>query len=147
MDFKQRKNNEIEFFDVTADVGYIAHGKTLNESFENSALAMFQVMTDTEKIDKKLEEKVNIEAEDLVSLLYEWLEELLIRSEIDLKLYSDFKVKIAKYDNYKLNATIKGEEIDLNKHSINSEVKAVTFHMMKVEKKDNDYISRVILDL
>ena len=37
----------------TADVAFIAYGKDLNEAFENAAKAMFNVMTDISKVDKK----------------------------------------------------------------------------------------------
>lgn len=149
-DLYELKNNlnKIEFFDVTADVGYLAYGKDLNEGFENSALAMFEVMTDTREISNKIEEKINIESEDLVSLLYDWLEELLIKSEVELKLYNSFKVKIIKSTTgYKLDANICGEEINLKKHKITAEVKAVTFHMMDIEVTENHVKCRVILDL
>lgn len=42
---------KFEFFDVTADVGIRAYGKTLEDAFENAALAMFEVMTDTSRIN------------------------------------------------------------------------------------------------
>lgn len=155
---KTKKNNidqnirkKFEFFDVTADIGYWAYGNTLEEAFENAALAMFDVITDIEKVSKKETKKISVESEDKVSLLYDFLEELLILQEVDLIFFSEFDVeiklnKMGNTNTYKLNASAKGEYINLKIHKRKSEVKAVTFHMMEVFC---EYICkvRVILDL
>jgi SHS2 domain-containing protein len=96
---------DFEFFDVTADIGIIAFGNTLNESFENAGLAMFNVISDTTNVAKNKEFKFFIESEDEVSLLYDFLEELLILHEINFMLFSDFKVEIKKINNnFRLDA-------------------------------------------
>jgi SHS2 domain-containing protein len=142
---------EFEFFDVTADIGYWAYGKSLNESFENAALAMFNVITNTQKIAKKHTREIYVESEDEVSLLYDFLEELLVLQELDLIFFSDFEVAIKKENTeagevYKLTAKATGENIDWDIHERKSEVKAITFHMMEVIYEDI-YKVRVILDL
>lgn len=140
-----------EFFDVTADIGYWAYGTTLEEVFENAALAMFDVITDVKKVSKKLIKELSVESEDKISLLYDFLEELLILQEVDLIFFSEFDVEIKlkkteNGNNYKLNALAKGEYINWKIHKRKSEVKAVTFHMMEVFCEDI-YKVRVILDL
>ena len=142
---------KFEFFDVTADIGFWAYGKTLEEAFENAALAMFNVITDTEKVAKKETKEIYVESEDKISLLYDFLEELLVLQEVDLILCSDFQVAIKKEikgkdEVYKLNAIAIGENIDWNIHERKSEVKAITFHMMEVLCEDIFKV-RVILDL
>jgi len=142
---------KFEFFDVTADIGYWAYGRTLEESFENAALAMFNVITNTSKVSKKEVRKICVESEDKVSLLYDFLEELLVLQEVDLIFFSYFQVAInneIKDDDkvYKLNAIATGEAIDYNIHERRSEVKAITFHMMEVLCEDICEV-RVILDL
>jgi len=144
----QRK---FEFFDVTADIGYWAYGRTLEESFENAALAMFNVITNTQKVAKKEVIEIYVESEDKISLLYDFLEELLIFQEVDLILFSNFQVAINKEirddeEVYKLSAIATGETIDHNIHEKKSEVKAITFHMMEVLCEDICKV-RVILDL
>ena len=147
----EKIHQRYEFFDVTADIGFWAYGKSLEESFENAALAMFNVITKTETIAENESRKINIESEDLTSLLYDFLEELLFIYEVDLFLFSKFDLNIKKgnIDNneiYMLEAVATGEEIDWNKHYRGSEVKAITFHMMEVLCEDICRI-RVILDL
>ena len=136
-----------EYFDVTADIGFIAYGNTLNEAFENAGLAIFNIISDTSGIDSKIAKSFEITSEDEVSLLYDYLEELLFYHEIDFMLLSDFSVNISKTDKgYNLKATIKGETIDWDKHERKSEIKAITFHMMDVKKTEH-YELRVIVDL
>ena len=136
-----------EYFDVTADIGFIAYGNTLNEAFENAGLAIFNIISDTSGIDSKISKSFEITSEDEVSLLYDYLEELLFYHEIDFMLFSDFSVNISKTDKgYNLKATINGEAIDWDKHERKSEIKAITFHMMDVKKTEH-YELRAIVDL
>jgi len=153
----KNKNNQklidekFEFFDVTADIGYWAYGKTLEEVFENAALAMFNVITNTQNVAKIETKEIYIESEDKVSLLYDFLEELLVLQEVDLILFSEFHVDIKNVikddgEVYILNSAVTGENIDWNIHERKSEVKAITFHMMEVLCEDICKV-RVILDL
>lgn len=136
-----------EYFDVTADIGFNAYGNTLNEAFENAGLAIFNIISDTSCIDSKIAKSFEITSEDEVSLLYDYLEELLFYHEIDFMLFSDFRVNISNSDEgYNLKATIKGETIDWDKHERKSEIKAITFHMMDVKKTEH-YELRAIVDL
>ena len=142
---------KFEFFDVTADIGFWAYGKSLDKAFENAALAMFNVITDTKKVAKKKSKKIYVESEDKTSLLYDFLEEVLIIYELESVLFSSFYVAIKKekindYEAYKLNGIATGENINWDIHERRNEVKAITFHMMEVLCEDICKLS-VILDL
>lgn len=137
-----------EFFDVTADIGFTAFGNTLNESFENAALAMFNVISNTENIRPKDKITFSINSEDEISLLYDFLEEILFYHETKFMLFSKFNVEISKIDDlFHLDASIEGEEIDWNLHKRGSEIKAITYHLMNVSNNNNVWQSRAILDL
>ena len=123
-----------EYFEVTADIGLKAYGKNLNEAFENAGMAIFNIISDTNDIDAKIEKSFEISSEDEVSLLYDYLEELLFLHEVEFMLFSEFYVKIT--DDLHLEATIKGEEINWDKHERKTEIKAITFHKMDVKKSD-----------
>ena len=154
------KNNEsksegYDYFDVTADIGFYAYGNSLDEAYENAGLAMFNVITDISKVKKDESREFEIVSEDLVSLLYDYLEELLFLQDTEFLFFSDFKVNIEKIvddessnlENYKLTCFACGEEIDWNVHSPKSEVKAITFHKMCVKEDDGVFKLRAILDL
>ena len=136
-----------EYFEVTADIGFKAYGNTLNEAFENAGLAIFNIISDTDNISPNIDKSFQITSEDEVSLLYDYLEELLFYHEIDFMLFSEFDVDIKKANGeYNLMATIKGEPIDWNKHERKTEIKAITFHMMDV-KKTQCFELQAIVDL
>lgn len=144
----EKTEKPFEFFDVTADIGFIAYGNSLEESFENSGLAMFNVISDTDTIEKSKELSFSISSEDKVSLLYDFLEELLFMHEVEFMLFSGFDVNICKDDDeFRLDATIKGADIDWEIQERGSEVKAITFHQMSVYEEDGIHKTRVILDL
>ena len=141
-------NQKFEFFDVTADVGYKAYGNTLDNAFENAALAMFEVITDTTKIEPKVERKIEVESEDECALLYDWLSEFLVMLDVDFLVFSKFEVKIQKKDDgLVLNGTAWGEEFNPEIHESRAEVKAVTYHWMDVKYENGKYMVQVILDI
>ena len=135
---------QYEYFDVTADIGFKSYGANLNEAFENAGLAIFNIISDTSDIDGEVEKSFEVTSEDEVSLLYDYLEELLFLHETEFMLFSEFHVDID--DNLHLKATIKGEGIDWDKHDRKTEIKAITFHKMDV-KKTNHVMLQAIVDL
>lgn len=149
------RTDKYDYFDVTADIGFHAYGESLEEAYENAGLAMFNVITDINKVRKEESREFEIVSEDLVSLLYDYLEELLFLQDTEFLFFSDFKVNIEKMDddessdleNYKLTCFACGDEIDWNVHSHKSEVKAITFHKMCVKEDDGIFKLRAILDL
>lgn len=138
-----------EFLEHTADAYIAAYGKDLAEAFENAAVAMFDVMTEVEKVRSKVEDLVEVEGEEEYSLLYSWLEALLIKSETNRMLYSRFKImrigKSAK--GFKLKARIWGEKFDPKKHLQKVGVKAVTYHRMEVVEEPERVTLKFILDI
>lgn len=131
-----------EYFDVTADIGFKAYGNDLNEAFENASVAMFNIITDTANVRPTREFKFEIDSEDEVSLLYDYLEELLFYHEVEFMLFSEFHVEID--NNLHLEAKILGEEIDWQKHERKTEIKAITFHKMDVRKTDHVELQAIV---
>lgn len=133
-----------EYFEATADIGLKAYGKDMGEAFENAGLAIFNIISDTSNISPLKEIEFEIASEDDVSLLYDYLEELLFYHETEFMLFSQFHVEID--ENLHLKARIKGEEINWDKHERKTEIKAITFHKMAVEKNGHVWV-RAIVDL
>lgn len=138
-----------EFLEHTADAYVAAYGKDLSEAFENAALAMFDVMTDVEKVDAKFMEYVKVEAEDEYALLYCWLEDLIVKTDVNQRLYSEFRVLgIDKTsDGFRLKAHIWGERFNPKKHTQKVGVKAITYHRMKIIKRQHAVTLKFILDI
>lgn len=136
---------KFEYFDVTADIGFRAYGESLDEAFENAGLAIFNIISDTSSIAPEIARSFELTSEDEVSLLYDYLEELLFYHEVDFMLFSEFIVDISKNDGaYNLKATIKGEAIDWDKHERKSEIKAITLHMMDVKKTQHFEVQSIV---
>ncbi|MEM2691389.1 MAG: archease [Candidatus Bathyarchaeia archaeon] len=143
-----RKRN-FEFLEHMADAYIAAYGRNLAEAFENAAAAMFEVMTDIEKVNPKNEDYVEVEAADEHALLYNWLEELLVKSEINEMLYSKFKIfEVTKTaDGFRLKAKIWGEKFNPEKHPQKVGVKAVTYHQMEIIREPDKTTVKFILDI
>ncbi|MBS7632268.1 archease [Candidatus Bathyarchaeota archaeon] len=138
-----------EFLEHTADAYIAAYGKNLAEAFENAALALFEVMTDTSQVAPAQEDKVEVTAEDEFSLLYSWLEALLVKSDTSQMLYSKFKILeiYEASDSFRLKAKIWGEKFNSKKHLQKVGVKAVTYHRMEILKDSQKVTLRFILDI
>jgi SHS2 domain-containing protein len=143
------KTGKFEFLEHTADILIAAHGQNISEAFENAALAMFEVMTDTSKVDPSVEDSVEVEAEDEYALLYSWLEALLVKSEVNGMLYSKFKVSSFEDsgEGFKLKANMWGEKFNAEKHPQKVAVKAVTYHRMEIIKEHDKVTLEFILDI
>jgi SHS2 domain-containing protein len=138
-----------EFLEHTADAYIAAYGESLEEAFENAALATFEVMTDIRKIKPKVEETVELEAHDESALLYSWLEEFLVRFETTGNLYSRFKISSIEKTpgGLKLRAKVWGEPYDSERHPSKVGIKAVTYHRMEIVKKPKAVTLKFILDI
>ncbi|MDI6806396.1 MAG: archease [Candidatus Aenigmarchaeota archaeon] len=137
---------KFKFIDITtADVAFVAYGKNLNEIFANAALAMFEVMVNTKQIIPKIKREIEVRGNDLLSLMFNWLNELLIYVDSDNLAFSKFDVKIDE-KNFSLKGICEGEEINPEKHETKTHVKAATYHRMKI-KKNKQWEAQVILDI
>ena len=143
------KTGKFKFLEHTADVYIAAHGTTLEEAFENAALAMFEVMTDTEKVSPDIEDSVEVEAEDEYAILYSWLEALLVNFETKNMLYSKFEISsIAETsEGFRVKAIVWGEKFNPEKHAQRVGVKAVTYHRMEIIKEIDKVTVEFILDI
>lgn len=143
------KTGKFEFLEHTADVYIAAHGKTMEEAFENAALAMFEVMTDTQKVSPEVEDSVEVETEDEYALLYSWLEALLVKFETKNMLYSKFKIPGIEEtsEGFRIKASVWGEKFNAEKHTQKVAVKAVTYHRMEIIKEIDKVTLEFILDI
>jgi SHS2 domain-containing protein len=140
---------QYEFLEHTADAYVAAYGRNLTEAFENAAVAMFDVMTEVEKVDPLTEDHVEADGEDEQEFLYNWLEVLLVKSEINGMLYSKFKISELNHDSngFRLKAKIWGEKFDAKRHLQKVGVKAITYHRMEIVKAPEQVTLKFILDI
>lgn len=132
-----------KYFEHTADIEFEAYGENLAQAFENAAKALFNSIIDMSKVEPKIEKTFEIESEDQESLLYDFLEQLIIYKDSENLVFSEFNVEI---NGLKLKATVKGDEFK-KEHDQKVDVKAVTYNNMKVGKKGDQYFVHVVVDI
>ncbi len=138
-----------EQYGHTADVGIRGYGSTLEEAFEAVALALFDVMVDVRKVEPGECREVEVEGEDLMALLYSFLEELLVLHDVEGLVFGDVKVEIEKSrEGYRLKARACGEVLDYEKHEPREEVKAITYHEMEIKQlPDGRWMAQLVPDI
>jgi SHS2 domain-containing protein len=134
-----------ETFEHTADVGLRARAADVNTLFAEAARAMFSVMAGNLDAVRPLEEvEITLGPDDLDALLRAWLGELLYVFHVRKLLLVDFSVAVSDEG---LRGTARGEPIDPVRHALDVEVKAVTWHGLKVEQTQDGWLAEVIVDI
>ncbi len=137
-DAEDENEQGYEYIDHTADIGLRAKGKDLETLFANAARGMFAILTDLETVRGTDEVDIEVEADELETLLRDFLAELLFHHEIDGIMFRSVDVEIEVEENqegtcYQLSATAKGEPYDPDRHEYHAEIKAVTRHLLEVD--------------
>ena len=133
-----------KLIEVEADIGFEVWSEDLNNLFEEAALAMYEIMVDIDKVEPKEERYIKIEAEEMDLLMHDWLSELLYITDVKGIVFSKFNVII---NNFKLEGKAFGEPVNRKKHNPKTEIKAVTYHRLKVSKENGIWRATVILDI
>lgn len=134
-----------EFLEHTADEKFRAFGKSLEEAFENSAIATFSVMTDLSELKGERKYEFEIEEENLESLLYSFLGELIFLRDSEEVIFKDFEVDINENSKYKLKCVAWADPF--NEQISYTDVKAITYNEMKIKETKEGFIIEAVLDI
>ncbi len=135
-----------EFLDHTSDILIKALGNSIDEAFEQAALGVYEIITNTNKVRALNEIKIEVEGLDLYNLLYRWIESLLYYTDSEGLVFSKFNVKI-DIQNNKLEATVYGEKFDSNIHEHRTIVKAMTYSQMEIKQEKNCWVLYFVVDI
>ncbi|WP_292471490.1 archease [Methanolobus sp.] len=137
-----------EYLEHTADAKFRAYGTTLEQAFENAALAMLNVMVDTSSVTNSSSVDFELSSPEIDNLLFDWLSEILYLFEVEEMVFGS--VEINKLDvsdeGCSLSATLSGETIDHSIHVFDTEVKAATYNEMRIEKTDDGWMIQATVD-
>ena len=134
-----------ELFDHTADLGLRIRAPDLNTLFQEAALALFTaIVDDLATIRERQQVMLELEADDYPYLLFDWLNELLYRFESERLLFGRFQVSV---EGRRLRGVAGGEPFDADRHSLGHEVKAITYHGLRVEKLADGWLAELIVDI
>ena len=134
-----------ETFDHTADVGLSAWGDTSGELLAALAEGLSDVICDRARVAPAAVRELRVRAEDVEALAVDFLADVLLAFEVDRFCLAE--AEVACDGEGSLSARLWGETYDPARHELKTEVKAVTYHQLKVAREADRWVGRVILDL
>ena len=142
-----------KYLEHSTDALVQAHGSGLEVLFENCAKGLVNIMFDIDKVGNHQFRTITASGEDLENLLFDWLEKVLLKILIDQIVLSRFSIKISQKDanvaekKYLLKARVGGEKVSYSKHNYKIEIKAITYHELKIQHIGHNYIATFLVDL
>ena len=134
-----------ELFEHTADLGLRATAADLDALFAEMAACLFTaIVEDFTLVRPVLDAAIEVVGTDRELLLFDWLKELLHRCEDEQMLFCRFEVTVGADG---LTAVAWGEPFDPDRHALGHEVKAITYHGLKVEKTADGWLAEVIVEI
>ena len=134
-----------ETFEHTADLGLRIRAADLDTLFAEAGLALFAaIVEDGATIEPRQQYAIELPPEEADYLLFDWLRELLYRFDAEHVVFARFEAHVGSDG---LKATAWGEPLDAARHALGHEVKAITYHGLRVEKEDGGWVAEVIVDI
>jgi len=134
---------------ATADVAFMATGKSLHELFIAAAEATMNVMVEElDSIASVLNKTISLQEDSLDMLMFKFLQEFIFLKDAEELLLRTKDIEIKKQNQkFILKAEAYGEIINTQKHELNVDVKAVTFHRFKISENKDGWEATVVLDI
>lgn len=134
-----------ETFEHTADLGLRIRAADLNTLFAEAAEALFSCLVEDLSSVKPVQMlEIRLQGEDREYLLFDWLKALLYHFDAEHLLFARFEVKITPEG---LEGKAWGEPLDRFRHELGHEVKAITYHGLKVEPSADGWLAELIVDI
>ena len=134
-----------ELLEHTADIAIRVKGSDLRDIFYKAAAAIFDIMADEKDVAGSPPESIEIKqsAGDLQELFINWLNELLSLSAANEVIFYDFKID--RLDENNIMSTVIGRS--MKDYKVNIEIKAATYHQLKIQEVGADWQAEVIFDV
>lgn len=134
-----------EHFAHDADIGIRGVGRTLNEAFEQGALALTAICTNPSGVMSRDSIVVTCSAPDPELLFVDWLNAVVYQMATQHELFGRFEVST---DGRQLTGTLFGESVDVDRHQPAAEVKGATYTALRV-KQDNagQWVAECVVDV
>jgi SHS2 domain-containing protein len=140
-----------EFLDEapTADVGFRAWGETLDECFRAAADAtLASMLANPDSVRPSERREVSVEDEEIELALVRFLEELVYYKDAEGLFLRAARVHVERAEGgWRVGAALEGERIDPARHERTGDVKAVTVHLLRVERTSTGWQATVVLDV
>jgi len=129
----------------TADIGIEAWGPTQSNLFEQAALGLRHLLVGTSQVTHNQQHQVHLDAEDAGELLVAWLNEIIFLFETQNLIPGEFRVE--RTNENELRAVIHAEPYTPERHVVEHQVKAATYHQLSLEQGSDGWHARIYLDL
>ncbi|MFN0052363.1 MAG: archease [Planctomycetales bacterium] len=134
-----------ELFEHTADLGLRVRAADLETLFAEAGRGLFSmVVDDLDQVTPRETRTIELPAGALDYLLFDWLNELLYLCDTQRLVCCEFEVQLGDQG---LKAVIRGEPLDPARHRLTHEVKAITYHQLKLEHHPDGWLAEVIVDI
>jgi len=131
--------------DHTADVGLDVFGADPAALFATAARAMFDIMVAPESVRAAQSLSLTVEGADWPDLMVNWLRELLfLWSGKGLLVHA---TEILEISAGRITAEVSVDSFDPARHALGSEIKAVTYHQITVQRNLTGWEARIIFDV
>lgn len=134
-----------ELLNHTGDMGIRVWADDLEGLFCEAARALFDIITDLERVEVHLERQANVEGMGQEELMVAWLNELLYLHEVEVLLFRDFAV--TEIAGGRLRGVAKGEGFQEGRHVMKTSIKAVTYHQLEIKEVEGRWQGQVIFDI
>jgi SHS2 domain-containing protein len=134
-----------ETFEHTADLGLRIRAGDLDALFAEAGAALFEAIVEdlkTVRLEKRVD--ISLTGTDREYLFFDWLKELLYHVDSEHLLFGTFDVHVTKDG---LTGSAWGEPLDRARHNLEHEVKAITYHGLRVERSGAEWLAEVIVDI
>ena len=138
-------NRGWEHFHHQADIGVRGTGASMEQAFEQAALALTAIVTDPDSIQAVKTINIECAEQDMELLFVDWLNAVIYAMVTDNMLFNRFNVKI---NGDRLTAIVTGEDIDRDRHELAVEPKGATLTELKVVRRDNGaWLAQCVIDV
>jgi SHS2 domain-containing protein len=128
-----------------SEIAVRVSGNSQADLFANSAFALFDVMTDIEKVAIKDRLPLEVEGADRDDLMVNWMRELLYLYQGSGYLLKEFLIREATDNLVKAEAC--GEKIDPDRHEINKEIQGIAYHQSRMQKTGDHWTAQLIFEI
>lgn len=132
-------------FEHKADAGIEGRGPDMETAFAQAGLALIAVIADPDSVHPRSTHHIVCNSEDPELLFFDFINEIIFLITSEGMLFSQIDVKITGPE---LNAQLKGEPINPDRHDPAVEIKGASFNELRVEHKNNNlWVARCIVDV
>jgi len=134
-----------EHFSHGSDIGVRGIGSSVEEAFEQAAIALTAVVADVTTIEQRKMVEVRCDAPDLELLLVSWLNMVIYEMAVRRMLFSKFQIVLT---GCSLTGTLVGEKVEPERHQVAVEAKGATVTALSVKcDQDGQWLAQCVIDV